>query len=1018
MYSLKPVLNCLFVEDEEELLNHTSDVLSILLADECKIITATNGQEGLNRFNDEKSTIDFILTDITMPIMNGLDMIREIRKNDRDIPVIVLTAHNEESMHSEIQKAGANYVFYKPLVDISGLQKAIESIYAVKSLKQARGQMSADDYRTFIDSMALVSKTDRHGRILYVNDMFCKVSGYSREELVGKAHSIVRHIDTPPEIFSHMWETIKSGKMWSGQVKNLTKDGKPYYVDAWINPVFNSNGDIEGYVGVRYDVTESVLSQERIKQDEELIGHLLDAQSNIVTIGTEKEGIKYANAAFFEVFPFSNLDDFKSKHSCLCELFEDINEQTPKNRNEWVSFIILLTKSNKHTVKAKDRDGNIHIYDVSSKLVNIGTETYYILSFVDMTEAQNMIDAAKHESYAKSTFLANMSHEIRTPLNGIMGFIGMMSETTLDETQQHYIHTINSSAESLLSIINDILDISKIESGGFTIDEIEYDLINELDAVIELMLSKVREKNLNLCSYIDPIFPLSVIGDPLRLKQVLTNLIGNAIKFTDTGKVKIIAETIKRDEKNILIRVSVIDTGIGIPSDKLESVFNPFEQADNSITRKFGGTGLGLTISKQLVDMMGGELKIESKEGEGSRFYFDLPLRIHKENDEYLANIDKTIGLINIDPKDIDCLDILQKYLDVFGAKYKNIYTQEDMIDCDILIIMNNGEDDINQAILKEKKIISILPANANHSNKFQSDITISMPLNGLKLYDAIADNPISKVNNIGTVKASAVSIKYQASVLIAEDNLANQEIAKALLNKVGIIPDVANNGQEAKDMFLARQNSDERYDLILMDSMMPVMNGIEAMLEINKIEKNFQMNHTPIIVLTADVQKGREQEYIEAGMDAYISKPIRQDNFYSTIDKFLKNCRVVENIYDEVDNTLQSIEISKSLRNKIAFNASEVLGLDLEVCIPLVDSYFETSIVLINELYEAILLKDYEAMKSIAHSLKGASGTLQIQYVYDLCIEIERLADVSKAGDSFTLLNKLKRYLQGDLDV
>lgn len=1020
MYVTKPNLNCLFVEDEVNLLHETSGLIGEILSDESKIFAATNGQAGLKYFRDETFKIDFIITDITMPIMNGLEMIEEIRKDNKDIPIIVLTAHDEEAMHAKIQNAGANYVFYKPLTNISGFKKAIESIYAVKTLKHSQNQMSSDHYREVLDSIALISKTDKHGRILHVNDMFCKVSGYEREELLGKPHSVVRHADMPKETFEGMWKTIQSGKVWSGQVKNLKKNGEAYYVEAWIKPEFDEHGEINGFVGVRFDVTETVEAKQRIKEEQELIGHLLDAQSNIVAIGTEANGIKHANAAFFETFPFDNMEDFKSQHSCLCALFEDIDGQTPRDRNEWVSFITLLSGGDKHTVKAKDRDGNTRIYEVSSKLVNIGSETFYILSFVDMTEAQNMIKAAKHESYAKSTFLANMSHEIRTPLNGIMGFIGMMADTPLNEMQQRYLNTIITSAENLHSIINDILDISKIESGNFTIDEVDYDPVKEMESVVELMVSKAREKSLDLCSFIDPKIPQSVVGDPLRLKQVLTNLIGNAIKFTAQGQVEIVAEAVMNDDREPLMRVSVRDTGIGIAQDKINNIFNPFEQADNSITRKFGGTGLGLAISKQLVEMMGGELKLDSTLGEGSRFYFDLPMSKYNNDSKRLPDINKNIGIVIVDTGMNHCYEILHRYLDAFELEYKEVHSGDCAVDCDVLIAITNGRNElqwVDEQFVKAKRVISIIPAGAINYNSFHSHATISMPINGSKIYDAIVDDPTRKANEIQSIKDSFVDAQYNASVLIAEDNITNQEIAIALLGKVGITPEIANNGEEAKEMFMARQYSGKKqYDLILMDSMMPVMNGTEAMLAIRAIEKEFPSQHTPIVALTADVQKGREQEYIDAGMDGYISKPIRRDDFYSTIDRYLKQYQVKPTPADSIlsDNSTDNIE-TISVQQSMAEKASESLGLDKETCETLIESFLFSSIETTRLLDNAVANNDFEAIRSGAHKIKGAAGSLTIESIYAICKKMEDSALSSLEVDYKDMLDELKQHLGMD---
>lgn len=1021
MYYSKPNLNCLYVEDEEDLLFHTADLIGAMLCKECLVFTAKNGQDGLNIYRHHIETIDFIITDITMPMMNGLELMREVRKINKNIPIIVLTAHDEDSMHIDIQAAGANHVFYKPLTDISGLRQAIESIHAVKTVKQLKNQMSAEEYRNITDSIALVSKTDPRGRITYVNDLFCKISGYNREELIGKPHSIVRHVDTAPEVFREMWDVINSGKTWNGRIRNLTKEGKSYIVDAWITPKIE-NGKITEFTGIRYDVTESVLNKEWAEQQQELMRYILDEQTNIVAIGTKTEGLVHANKVFFETFPFDTLEEYKSKHSCICELFDSFSTKNSLEKDEWLDSVSSSLGSVKHTEQFRDRDGKDRVFDVTSKSIVIKNHEYYILSFSDITDAQALVEAARHESYAKSTFLANMSHEIRTPLNGIIGFIGMLSETQLNEIQQRYINTINSSAESLLSIINDILDISKIESGGFTIDHIDFDPIKELESVVELMISKTHEKKLNFCCFIDPAFPMSVIGDPLRLKQILINLIGNAVKFTSAGKVEVIAEYIKNDSSVSRMRISVKDTGIGIAQEKLENIFNPFEQADNSITRKFGGTGLGLAISKQLVEMMGGELKVESSRGKGSQFYFELPIEVCNSTPKYLLSAPKKIGIIIIDIEMAHCMDTLYRYLDAFEIEYKEIKMDEYVTDCDTLLVITNGHnefDGIDEKLRNIKRVISIVPA-GNDTYNFTSHATISAPISASKIYSAIVDDRKHDIDEIQIEKKLRLRTQYNASVLVAEDNETNQAIVKILLEKIGISPDIANNGQEAKEMYLSHAHTSKKpYDLILMDSMMPILNGTDAMLAIRKIETDYGYPHTPIVVLTADVQKGREKEYLDAGMDGYISKPIRMDDFFFEIDRHLFRCtkdasKMEPKNVITVDNALkEEINSDESIHTSIAKGVAEAFGLDQETCLMLADSFMETTLPNLAKLEDAIRQKKYSNIKSLAHSIKGAAGSLQIIVIYEASRLIEENAGESiEKFDYMTHVKKIKSYL------
>ncbi|MBV5321663.1 MAG: response regulator [Sulfuricurvum sp.] len=1009
MKNTKLKLNCLYVEDEKALLHATTEVLIEILDKSNYVFTAQNGQIGLESFIRERQHLDFILTDISMPVMDGIELIKAIRQIDHDIVIIALTAQDEKNMFAEIQEAGANYTFAKPLTRIDTLLKVLENIDKIKSASLSKNHMDAEQYRQIIDSNALVSKTDKYGKIIYVNDMFCRISGYSREELEGKPHSIVRHIDTPKDVFADMWNIIKTGKTWNGRIKNLTKDGDTYIVDAWIHPIKGVDNEIEGFVGIRHDVTESVKNREWGQRQQELMRYILDAQSNIVAIETRQDGLVHANKAFFEVFPYVSIEEYKSKHNGLRDLFIDKDGIEYQNSKEASNS----TDGSKLSARIVDKHSVIRSYDITIKTVYIQGEEYYIVSFIDMTEAQIKIDAAEHEAYAKSTFLANMSHEIRTPLNGIMGFVSMLAETNLDVIQKRYINTINMSAENLLSIINDILDISKIESGSFQIDEIDYDPVKEIESIVELMVSKAREKKLELCSFIDPTLPVAVLGDPLRLKQVLSNLIGNAIKFTNKGSVEISAEVIKYNSEISTLSISVKDTGIGIQQDKIERIFNPFEQADSSISRKFGGTGLGLAISKQLVEMMGGELKLESQEGIGSRFYFELPLVLCDGDTNRLPKISKKVGILIVDTAMTHCIGALRRYLDAYALDYIEVHSHADAMHCDVVITITNGTNYVNwidDAFTNSKRIISIVPDGVKN-NRFHSHETISIPITGLKIYDAIVGDPARKANEIYSVKAAVVDITYDACVLLAEDNIVNQEITKDLLAKVGINPDIANNGKEAKEMYDNRHRlGKKQYDLILMDSMMPIMNGTEAMLEIREVEKHSNGKRTSIVVLTADVQKDREKEYLDAGMDGYISKPIKKDNFYATLDHFLYPLKVK---VEKLTHNARSAS-NDTIRVKFAKQAADSLGLDMETCISLIDFFYESCDGHVKQMEKAIEICDYEGIQFSSHSLKGAAGSLQIIDIYDICEEMEASAKQSKLVEYPQMLAQIKLYLYG----
>ena len=369
-----------------------------------------------------------------------------------------------------------------------------------------------------MDENIIFSKTDLKGKITHVSRAFLDISGYTKDELIGKPHNIIRHPDMPKNAFKNMWETIQSGKSWRGKVKNLKKDGGYYWVDALIEPIFNKKGDITSYTATRIDITDKTNLEMLIKNQEEIIS----------------EKTKFAN---------------------------------------------------------------------------------------------DQRDKALESAKAKSEFLANMSHEIRTPLNAVLGFIDLLKDETKGRKSYQYVDIIDKSSKSLLQIIEDILDFSKIESGKLDIDKVDFNSKAEFEVITHLFDAKCSQKNISLTLNIDEKLPQTINTDPLRIKQVITNLMSNAVKFTDEGKNIIV--DIHYDYN--LLNISVKDQGIGISKDKLSHIFEAFSQEDSSTTRKYGGTGLGLSISSELVRLLDGELKVKSEVGIGSEFYFSIPITIGKE---------------------------------------------------------------------------------------------------------------------------------------------------------------------------------------------------------------------------------------------------------------------------------------------------------------------------------------------------------------------------------------------------
>ncbi len=789
----------------------------------------------------------------------------------------------------------------------------------------------------------------------------------------------------------------------------------------------------EALIHIIRDVTLQVHTSREVMRQKEFFQTLVENSPVAIVILDAKQNIITCNPAFENLFGYEK------------ELVEG------KNLDRLVALNDELDEAESYSKKALQGD-LVHQYGTRYKKdgLPVDVEIFGVPVMVDNTplgvlglyhDVSEIVHArrqAEEADRAKSEFLANMSHEIRTPMNGIMGMVELALDTPLTDEQRDYMNTAKESAEALLSLINDILDFAKIESGHLALEKIDFDIRATVEGVVSTLAPRVDNKGLEIACLIQPDIPTRLKGDPGRLRQILLNLSGNALKFTEHGEIVIRVALERETDRFITLKFGVSDTGIGIPRERQAAIFERFIQVDSSTTRKFGGSGLGLAISKQLAELMHGQIGVISEPNVGSTFWFTAEFEKGKEAEEQQLEkpeILKDLRILIIDDNPTN-RTIFTKELESFGCRpdslasslsvveqMENAVLQNDPYHVVLLDMQMPEKDGVTTlAEIKQNELAGSAKVIILTSMGQRGDATklvelgcagyLVKPVKKNQLLDMLlavmgqrATDERHQQAQLVTRHTLSEHRRKMARLLLAEDNAINQKLAVNLLQKGGYSVDVVDNGRMALDAMLKNT-----YTLVLMDVQMPEMDGFEAT-RFYRVHEGKITNHTPIIAMTAHAMKGDRERCLAAGMDDYLSKPLEPKEFFSTIETWLNRCLPTTGALPplEAPKTTEQTPVDES--NK-SLNISEALprfGDDVNFFMEMLNEFVNSLPERITQIEEAFTRGDLTQMSRLGHNLKGASSNFSAEAIRSLAYEVELKGRSEDAQGIPALIERLK---------
>jgi len=861
-------ISILYIDDEE----HTIELIFHDLKKSVhKITLARTKKQAMKKFVSKR--FDLVIIALDAGRINGFKILKQLRKIEPDIHAIILLEDGSKEYAKGMSEINILNDFISKTQDINILnklvRKSIKKIINRRDFKEVYALLG--HYKVALDESWIVVKTNLDGIITYVNNNFCKVSKYTKEEVLGKNLDILRSSNQRDEDFDKLWKCIRDKQVFKSELKYTKKDGHFFFVNSTVIPVLNSHNEIIETISISFDITQ----------------------------------------------------------------------------------------------------------------------------------LKNSLKRAQDAKKSKSNFLANMSHDIRIPLNGILGFSRLLKNNNLSKNiELEYIDIINNSASSLLGIINEILDISKIESGKLKLENNFFDASYEFEVITELFSSLANEKDIDYILFLDPKLPKKLYGDVIRIKQIISNLISNAIKFTPNNGQIIVEIKVLDLSDTCTYEVCIIDSGIGIAKENQESIFRPFEQANSTTFKKFGGTGLGLSISYNVLELMNSKIQLQSQINKGSNFSFILNSKYEKEDIVYDKNVKKQKILLFTQNEETISKHILiaQKYI----SAYANTHIEEDLNQIqnyDVLVLMYTDFIQYPKEYFVKPTIIihNENLENIHLNTKFK---LLKTPINPAKTYDSILDvlGIENSNSNLLQKKLRNENTLFSGNVLVAEDDETNQQLIQILLESKGITVNMVSNGEKAVD-YITNLHQDSSIDFILMDINMPIIDGINATKEIKKFESKNNVKHTPVVAFTANAITGDKEKYLRLGMDNYLSKPIKYPDLYNILDEYLK--RSTPLIHDTPSNESKNNTKKEKIMNKLDYSiddSAKLIGISSEKFSVIFEKFVTNLEAKLELLKSHIEQGNKEELTRSAHSLKGASANMNVTCMSVLFKHIELTSKQDKS--------------------